>query len=126
MRSVPYLFFVTLLLSCQFVEVTLEISVIKTVDTDFSKCRIGLEHDINLKELEKFHGHVCDGLVAGFQALHEAFKVLYPREIIDRTNTRILSKASPCLADTAIYRTGGRYQFNTFYVSNDIKGLFVV
>lgn len=101
-------------------------AAVKTVDTDFSKGRLGLEHEITLEDLEKFHGHLCDGLVVGFQALNEAFKVLYPDGIIDRTNTRIVSNPSPCLTDVAVYLTGGRYQFNTFYVSKDIDGLFIV
>lgn len=100
--------------------------IIKTVDTYFSKGRLGLEHNIRLNDLENFHGHLCDGLIVGFQGLSEAFEVLYPNGIIDRTNTRIVSKPSPCLTDAAIYLTGGRYQFNTFYVSNNIEGLFVV
>lgn len=99
---------------------------IKTLDTDFSKGRLGLEHDITLNDLEKFHGHLCDGLVVGFQGLSEAFKILYPDGKIDRTNTRIVSKPSPCLTDAAVYLTGGRYQFNTFYVSKQIDGLFIV
>lgn len=51
---------------------------------------------------------------------------LYPDGVIDRTNTRIVSKPSPCLTDVAIYLTGGRYQFNTFYVSTAIDGMYVV
>ncbi|RMG78085.1 MAG: hypothetical protein D6714_18760 [Bacteroidetes bacterium] len=99
---------------------------IQVVDTDFSKGRLGLRHEITLGDLERFHGHLCDGLVVGYQALGQAFKVLYPDGAVDRTNTRIVSKASPCLTDAAVYLTGGRYQFNTFYVSNEIAGLFVV
>jgi acetolactate decarboxylase len=100
--------------------------IIKVVDTDFSKGRLGLEHKLNLKDLEKFHGHLCDGLVVGFLGLKEGLNVLYPDGIVDRTNTRIVSKGSPCLTDAAVYLTGGRYQFNSFYVSNDIDGLYVV
>jgi len=99
---------------------------IKVVDTDFSKGKLGLEHELNLKDLEKFHGHLCDGIVTGFLGLKEALSVLYPNGIVDRTNTRIVSKSSPCLTDAAVYLTGGRYQFNTFYVSNDIGGIYVV
>ncbi|MDZ7879793.1 MAG: acetolactate decarboxylase [Saprospiraceae bacterium] len=99
---------------------------IKVNDTDFSKGRLGNIQNIDLQDITKFHGHLCDGLVVGTQALNEALKMLYPDGIIDRTNTRIVSKPSPCLTDVAIYLTGGRYQFNTFYVSPDIDGLFVV
>lgn len=99
---------------------------IQTLDTDFSKGQLGEIHHLELEDLQKFHGHLCDGLVVGYQALEAALAVLYPDGTIDRTNTRIVSKSSPCLTDAAIYLTGARYQFNTFYVANDIEGLFVV
>jgi len=95
-------------------------------DTDFSKGRLGNVQEVELNDLAKFHGHLCDGLVVGHLALQEALLQLYPDGVIDRTNTRIVSKASPCLTDTAIYLTGGRYQFNSFYVSEAIEGLFTV
>lgn len=99
---------------------------IKVVDTDFSKGRLGLEHTINLTDLEKFHGHLCDGLVVGFLGLNEGLKQLYPNGVVDRTNTRIVSKSSPYLTDAAVYVTGGRYQFNTFYVDNTIEDGFYI
>ncbi len=126
MRCIVLLFFILSLFSCQKHDDQKEKTIIKTVDTYFSKGRLGLEHNITLNDLEKFHGHLCDGLIIGFQGLNEAFKVLYPDEKIDRTNTRIVSNPSPCLTDAAVYLAGGRYQFNTFYVSKNIDGLFVV
>lgn len=98
----------------------------KVNDTDFSKGRLGNIQTIDLDDLVKFHGHLCDGLVVGHLGLQMAMQELYPEGIIDRTNTRIVSKPSPCLTDVAIYATGGRYQYNTFYVSNEIEGLFTV
>lgn len=95
-------------------------------DTDFSKGKLGNIQKINLKDVAKLHGHECDGLVEGFIALNFGLKQLYPKGIIDRTNTRIVSKSSPCLTDVAIYITGGRSQYNTFYVDNSIEGLYVV
>lgn len=99
---------------------------IQVNDTDFSKGRLGNIQHIDLQDIVKLHGHLCDGLVVGYQGLNEALKILYPDGIIDRTNTRIVSKPSPCLTDIALYMTGGRYQFNTFYVSKDIESLFIV
>jgi len=99
---------------------------IKVVDTDFSKGRLGLEHELNLEDLERFHGHLCDGLVVGFLGIKEGLEVLYPNGITDRTNTRIVSKSSPCLTDVAVYITGGRYQFNSFYVDNSIENGFYI
>lgn len=97
-----------------------------TTDTDFSKGRIGFEQKIELDDLEKFHGHLCDGLVVGAQAMHEVLRVIYPNQPIDRTDLRVVSKSSPCLTDVAIYVSGGRYQFNTFYVDDAITSLYIV
>ena len=98
----------------------------ETIDTDFSKGRLNHKQKITINDLEKFHGHLCDGLVVGALAMQEAMKILYPNQPIDRTNLRIVSKPSPCLTDVAIYLTGGRYQFNTFYVDTDFEGLYII
>lgn len=98
----------------------------QTLDTDFSKGRLIKKHKISLRDIEKFHGHLCDGLVVGTMAMKAALNQLYSGELIDRTNLRVVSKSSPCLTDVAIYLTGGRYQFNTFYVDNNIDGLFLI
>ena len=124
MKVISVLFIMFLFASCTPVRNT-EMKI-TTIDTDFSKGRIGLQHEIGLNDLENFHGHLCDGLVVGFLGLHQALVQLYPDKIIDRTNTRIVSKPSPCLTDAAIYLTGGRYQFGTFYVSSDFEGLYIV
>ncbi|MEX1002248.1 MAG: formylmethanofuran dehydrogenase subunit E family protein [Crocinitomicaceae bacterium] len=97
-----------------------------TIDTDFSKGRLNHKQTITLKDLEKFHGHLCDGLVVGALAMEQAMAELYPNQPIDRTNLRIVSKPSPCLTDVAIYLTGGRYQFNTFYVDTDFEDLYII
>lgn len=95
-------------------------------DTDFSKGKLGNIQKINLKDVAKMHGHECDGLVEGFITLELGLQQLYPDGVIDRTNTRIVSKSSPCLTDVAIYITGGRMQYNSFYVDNTIEGLYVI
>lgn len=97
-----------------------------TLDTDFSKGRLIHQQEITIPDLEKFHGHLCDGLVVGALGIEQAMKKLYPNQIIDRTNLRIVSKPSPCLTDVAIYLTGARFQFNTFYVNTDFKGIFII
>jgi len=98
----------------------------ETIDTDFSKGRLTHRQTISMNDLEKFHGHLCDGLVVGALAMQEAMNILYPNQPIDRTNLRIVSKPSPCLTDVAIYLTGGRYQFNTFYVDTDFEGIYIL
>lgn len=95
-------------------------------DTDFSKGKLGNIQKIKVNDIAKLHGHVCDGLIEGFLALDFGLKQVYPDGITDRTNTRIVSKSSPCLTDVAIYITGGRLQYNTFYVDNNIDGLYIV
>lgn len=99
---------------------------IKVLDTDFSKGRLQNVQTITLNDAVKLHGHLCDGLVVGFLGLKETLYKLYTDSIIDRTNNRIVSKPSPCLTDIAVFMTGARYQYNTFYVSDSIKYLFIV
>ncbi|MCC5816709.1 MAG: formylmethanofuran dehydrogenase subunit E family protein [Leptospira sp.] len=99
---------------------------IRVLDTDFSKGRLIHKQTISLDDLVKFHGHKCDGLVLGFLALQYSFQEIFPDGIVDRTNLRIVSKSGPCISDAAIYLTGGRYQFNTFYVSNAIPYTYII
>lgn len=99
---------------------------VKVLDTDFSKGRLQNVQTISLNDAVKLHGHLCDGLVVGFLGLKETMYKLYADSIIDRTNNRIVSKPSPCLTDIAIFMTGARYQYNTFYVSDSINYQFIV
>lgn len=101
-------------------------SNIKVLDTDFSKGRLQNVQTITLNDAVKLHGHLCDGLVVGFLGLKEGLYKLYLDSIIDRTNNRIVSKPSPCLTDIAIFMTGARYQYDTYYVSDSIKYQFIV
>ena len=99
---------------------------IKVVDTEFSKGRLGHEQMLSLNDAVKLHGHFCDGLVMGFLGLRQALYSLYPNRVIDRTDLRIVSKPAPCLSDVALFLTGARYQYNTFYVSADIQYMYIV
>lgn len=101
-------------------------TLINVIDTDFSKGRLTNQQEITLWDVQKMHGHLCDGLVVGFLGLREGLYQLYPDSIVDRTNTRIVSKSSPCIGDIALYLTGGRYQFNSFYIDNSIEGIYIV
>jgi len=98
----------------------------RVIDTDFSKGQLKHKQTLEYEDLVKFHGHSCDGLLEGMLALQLGLKELYPNGIIDRTNTRVVSKSSPCLTDAAIYLTGGRYQYNSFYVDNAFEGLYIL
>lgn len=96
------------------------------IDTDFSKGRLGFEQKVDLVDLVKFHGHLCDGLVVGAKALEFTFQNLFQVEKIDRTDFRILSAPSPCLTDVASYLSGGRIQFGTQLVQKLGADLFVI
>jgi formylmethanofuran dehydrogenase subunit E len=54
---------------------------------------------ITIKDLIKFHGHFCGGLVEGATALRVAFDHLFPDGIIDRTDLMIASNNSTCGGD---------------------------
>lgn len=75
---------------------------------------------IYLKDLIKFHGHFCGGLVEAATALKAAFDVLFPACVIDRTDLRIASNNSPCGADTASYLSGARPRFGTYYIDKKL------
>jgi acetolactate decarboxylase len=99
---------------------------IQVNDTDFSKGRLGYRQELVFDDLVRLHGHPCDGLIEGALALRFGLKQLYPDDIIDRTNTRVVSRSSPCLADAALLLSGARYQYGTYFVSDDIPGLYVI
>ena len=81
---------------------------------------------ITMKDLIKFHGHACDGLVQAAAALKLALDELYPNGVIDRTELRILSKNGPCFMDAAAYLTGGRINFGTLDVDNKLGASWIV
>ena len=101
-------------------------SPIKVLDTDFSKGKLCNQQQIDIGDVVKFHGHLCDGLVVGYLGLKAALYKIFPDSIIDRTSLRIISKSSPCLTDVSIYLSGARYQFSSFYVSDSIDYLMIV
>lgn len=68
---------------------------------------------ITLKDLIKYHGHFCGGLVEGAMALQVAFNRLFADGVIDRTDLRVASNNSACGADVADYLTGARTRFGS-------------
>ena len=75
---------------------------------------------ITIKDLIKFHGHFCGGLVESAASLRVAFDLLFPDRIIDRTDLRIVSNNSACGGDVAAYLTGARARFNTHIIDNSL------
>lgn len=76
---------------------------------------------ITLKDLIKFHGHFCGGLVESAGALRLALDVLFPDGVIDRTDLRIISNNSACGGDVAAYLTGARSRFGSHHIDNTLK-----
>jgi formylmethanofuran dehydrogenase subunit E len=76
---------------------------------------------ITLKDLIKFHGHFCGGLVESAGALRLAFDRLFPDGVIDRTDLRIISNNSACGGDVAAYLTGARLRFASHHINNALK-----
>jgi len=75
---------------------------------------------ITIKDLIKFHGHFCGGLVESAASLRVAFDILFPDKIVDRTDLRIVSNNSACGGDVAAYLTGSRARFNSHVIENSL------
>lgn len=76
---------------------------------------------ITIKDLIKFHGHFCGGLVESAGALRMAFDRLFPDGVIDRTDLRLISNNSACGGDVAVYLTGARLRFASHHIDNALK-----
>lgn len=76
---------------------------------------------ITVKDLIKFHGHFCGGLVEGTTVLRVAFDRLFPDGIIDRTDLRIATNNSACGGDVASYLSGARTHFGSHLIDAKLK-----
>lgn len=76
---------------------------------------------VTLKDLIKYHGHFCGGLVEGATALRVAFDRMFSGGVIDRTDLRIASNNSACGGDVAAYLTGARTRFGSHLVDPKLK-----
>lgn len=79
-----------------------------------------LTKTITIKDLIKFHGHFCGGLVESASSLRVAFDILFQDKIIDRTDLRIVSNNSACGGDVAAYLSGARVRFNSQIIDNSL------
>ena len=80
----------------------------------------GLTKTITIKDLIKYHGHFCGGLVESAGALRVAFDLLFPDGVIDRTDLRIVSNNSACGGDVAAYLAGARLRFASHHNDNSL------
>ena len=54
---------------------------IVVLDTDSALGRYSFKtKEIGVKDLSRFHGHMCDGLVIAYIEIKEVFKKLFPKE----------------------------------------------
>ena len=75
---------------------------------------------ITIKDLIKYHGHLCGGLVESAASLRVAFDLISPDKVIDRTDLRIVSNNSACGGDAAAYLTGARARFRSHVIDNTL------
>jgi formylmethanofuran dehydrogenase subunit E len=75
---------------------------------------------ITIKDLIRFHGHFCGGLVESAASLRVAFDLLFPDKIVDRTDIRVASNNSACGGDVASYLTGARARFGSHVIDNSL------
>lgn len=76
---------------------------------------------ITIKDLIKFHGHFCGGLVEAATALKVGFDRLFPDGAVDRTDLAIASNNSACGGDVAAYLTGARTRFGSHSIDPALK-----
>jgi formylmethanofuran dehydrogenase subunit E len=75
---------------------------------------------ITIKDLIKYHGHFCGGLVESAASLRVAFDMLFIDGIVDRTDLLVVSNNSACGGDVAAYLTGTRTRFNSHVIDNSL------
>lgn len=76
---------------------------------------------VTLKDIIKWHGHDCEGLIHASNAAKVAFKILFPDGIIDRSVLWGISGPSPCWSDATAFLTGARVQYGNLGFFKDPK-----
>lgn len=101
--------------------------IFEVLDTESSLGRYALmTKTITVKDIIKFHGHACDGLLVCAAGLKIGLSKLFPSGIIDRTDLRVITKNSPCFVDTCAYLTGGRINFGTLEIDNSLGWSWII
>lgn len=97
------------------------------LDTDSALGRRSLHPKrLTLRDAALVHGHLCDGLAIAWVELGAALRVLFPDEIVNRTDVRAVSKNGPCWADAAAWMTGARVNHGTLVLDNAVGDGFIV
>ncbi|MCX5811129.1 MAG: formylmethanofuran dehydrogenase subunit E family protein [Proteobacteria bacterium] len=100
---------------------------ITVLDTDSALGRYSLKTKaVGLKDVTRFHGHMCDGLFIAFVEIRAVLGKLFPNGTVDRTDLRAVSKNGPCWVDTVMYMTGARTNFQTLRIDSTIGDGFII
>lgn len=86
-------------------------------DTENKYGRIAVDtKSITIKDLIRYHGHFCGGLVESAASLRLAFDLLFQDGTVDRTDLDVVSNNSACGGDVAEYLTGARARFGAHVI----------
>ena len=102
---------------------------IKVRDTDSALGRyntLGCYKSLDLEDLVKYHGHLCDGLVFSYLQIVSALRILFPNGVIDRTDIQGACKNSPCMVDALSYLTGARINFKTLRIDASLGASHII
>ncbi len=102
---------------------------LKVRDTDSALGRYNKHNnikEINIEDVVKYHGHLCDGVVRAFLQLYVGLSKLFPDGIIDRTDLVGVSKNSPCLVDTLTYLSGAKINFRTLRIDSSVGAAHIL
>jgi hypothetical protein len=78
-------------------------------------------YPVTLKDIVKWHGHDCEGLVHAANSARVAFDILFPDGIVDRSVLWGITAESPCFSDTVAFLTGARVQYGNLGFFKDGK-----
>jgi len=100
---------------------------IRVRDTDNALGRYSLKtKEIGLKDMARIHGHLCDGLAVSFVEIKAVLALLFPNDVVDRTDLQVVSKNSPCGVDAVSFMTGARINFQTLSIDQAVGSGFII
>ncbi len=101
--------------------------VVRVLDTESSLGPLAAEPmTVTLRDLVRYHGHPCDGLVAASAGIAYGLRTLFPGGVVDRTDVVAAVNASPCYGDAAAYLTGARARYHTLIVDRDLGDTWIL
>jgi acetolactate decarboxylase len=100
---------------------------VKVLDTETSLGPLAREaQTVTLRDLVRYHGHPCDGLVVASAAIAYGLEKLFPEGVVDRTDVVAAVNASPCYGDAAAYLTGARARYATLVIDKSLGDSWIL